>query len=303
MSTLHERLASLAGITLKESDFPRFKTIKIALADVGLEDQPDDVIMQFAARAAEANDVLTVEDWRVNRVAGTLEFDPMLSNGEVSPRQIAAFRSFAMDFLSDPENIDTYESVQEGKNDPGTARVSYTSVEGKRVSRQFDTHDKASEFVKKLAADHSTKPIYKGKPTTTYFNLEKVEEAAVNELSQSTVRATHDRRAANALAADQDKSNSRDGIGTIPHDRAVARDAVEKAKYKKNIEMNKRRNQRTNEGDDDIEEATGSNTPYDDIGAWKAAASKAGLEVYSQGAADGKYTAKKGDEVYGRFNQ
>lgn len=53
----------------------------------------------------------------------------------------------------------------------------------------------------------------------------------------------------------------------------------------------------------ELKEATGSNTPYDDIGAWKAAAAKAGLEVYSQGAADGKYTAKRDGEIYGRFNK
>ena len=117
MSSLLERLANMAGVSLKESEFPRFKTIKIPLVDVGLDDQPEAVIMQFAQKVAEQNDVLTIEDCRVNRKAGTLEFDPMLSNGEVSPRQIAAFRSFAMDFLSDPENIDTYESVQKGKTE------------------------------------------------------------------------------------------------------------------------------------------------------------------------------------------
>lgn len=52
----------------------------------------------------------------------------------------------------------------------------------------------------------------------------------------------------------------------------------------------------------EIKEATGSNKVFDDISTWKAACKKAGLEVYSQGAADGKYTAKKDGEVYGRFN-
>ena len=51
------------------------------------------------------------------------------------------------------------------------------------------------------------------------------------------------------------------------------------------------------------ESAIGSNTPYSDIAEWKAACKKAGLEVYSQGAADGKYTAKKDGEAYGRFNK
>lgn len=52
-----------------------------------------------------------------------------------------------------------------------------------------------------------------------------------------------------------------------------------------------------------VKEATGSNTPFDDLADWKAACKKAGCEVYAQGAADGKYTAKKDDEVYGRFNK
>jgi hypothetical protein len=221
MSTLNERLASLAGLTLKESDFPRFKTIKIALADVGLDDQPDDVIMQFAAKAAEQNDVVTIEDWRVNRMAGTLEFDPMLSNGEVSPRQIAAFRSFAMDFLSDPENLDTFESVQEGKKSIHDQGV----WDGQRAHIPFH-------------APKGGKPV--GKGNNPYAGDDREEE------------------------------------------------------YLKGYEAGKKNK---------VEEATGSNTPYAELGAWKAAAAKAGLEVYSQGAADGKYTAKRDGEVYGRFNK
>jgi hypothetical protein len=69
--------------------------------------------------------------------------------------------------------------------------------------------------------------------------------------------------------------------------------AKEKAAAEKKLEAAKK----------SVKEATGSNTPYGDLADWKAAAAKAGLEVYSQGAADGKYTAKRDGEVYGRFNK
>jgi hypothetical protein len=230
MSSLLERLANMAGVALNEAEFPRLKAIKIHLSDVGLDDQPDEVILQFADKAVETNEVFTIADYRINHVTGDLEFYPMLRGGELSPARVTEFRDHMMQFLSDPENLDTYESVQErkltpaelkkreeiakaiekeqpgidkskkmaiataqakkmseseeldeAKNAPGTARVSYTSLEGKRVSRRFGTHDEASKFIKKLAADHSVTPIYKGKPTTTFFNAVKEDAEEYNQ--------------------------------------------------------------------------------------------------------------------------
>ena len=46
-----------------------------------------------------------------------------------------------------------------------------------------------------------------------------------------------------------------------------------------------------------------SNTVYSDFAVWSAAVKKAGCEVYANGAAGGKYTAKKDGEIYGRFDK
>lgn len=164
MSSLLQRLSLMAGVTLTESQMqPKIQMIYIKLFDVGLEDQPDDIVNEFVAKAVEAQDVLTVDDWRINHDTLQLEFVPMLRSGEVTIGIAKEFRDYMIDFLSDPENMETY--------------------------------------------------------------------------------------------------------------------------------------------DESVQEATGSNKVFDDYNAWKGAVEKAGLEVFSDGAADGKYTAKKDGEVYGRFNK
>ena len=46
-----------------------------------------------------------------------------------------------------------------------------------------------------------------------------------------------------------------------------------------------------------------ANVPYSDYATWNAAVKKAGAEVYADGAASGKYVAKKKGEIYGRFDK
>jgi len=76
----------------------------------------------------------------------------------------------------------------------------------------------------------------------SYLPRVKDQESQVSEISNSLNRAVHMKRHDNALAANMDMHNSRAGIAAIPYDKAVKQHDIEKAKYKKNIELNKIRN-------------------------------------------------------------
>jgi len=97
--------------------------------------------------------------------------------------------------------------------------------------------------------------MMEGKPSAGH-------KSRVSEISNSLNRAVHMKRHDNALAANMDMVNSRAGIAAIPYDKAVKQHDIEKAKYKKNIELNKIRNanQATARRDADHERiATGTN--------------------------------------------
>lgn len=117
MSSYLERLSLMAGVVISEAETARLKAIKIKLADVGLDHHPDEVVLEFVSQAVEANDLITIEDYRINHATGNLEFYPM-SPENVSPSRISNFRNFMFEFLSDLENTHTHESVQERKLTP-----------------------------------------------------------------------------------------------------------------------------------------------------------------------------------------
>lgn len=94
-------MASLAGVVLTESS-PVLRSIKLSLADVGLDDQPEYIARRFIDQAIHVQTDIDIESFEIK--GGVIHFNPVFG-GEIGADEIDRFRSDMMDYLSDPENF------------------------------------------------------------------------------------------------------------------------------------------------------------------------------------------------------
>ena len=223
----------MAGVTLTESQMqPKIQKIYIKLFDVGMEDQPDGIIHEFVAKAVETQDVLTVDDWNINRETEMLEFVPMLRYGEVPLNIAKEFRDYMIDFLSDPENMETYESVQERKLTP--AELEQREEIAKAIEKQQPGIDKSKKMA--IATAQAKKMSESavvvdeaaiGEPWTVHLKFRKKgEERTFNSVNYK-LNAPDKERAKSYAIADYEKK----GYVDVSAVRATPVKSVKEANY------------------------------------------------------------------------
>jgi hypothetical protein len=296
MSSLLQRLSLMAGVTLTEAQLQlktnsseldsgdRIQERKLTPAELEKreeialaieKDQPGiDKSKKMAIATAQAkklSEAAKEVGWYVTNANDKEVAGPMSEfKARVKARELGGdAKGFAVSYVSDYDNLRASESteINEAEDHYFFGRTS---------------HDR---FKSKAEEIHG--PITKGdrnsSGNTPYYDKagKQIGHHSIDGEGDHTYRVY-------AKPSVKEATNTMQRYG-----QKIIQRAKEKAAAEKKLEDAKK----------SVKEATSSNKVFDDYNAWKGAVEKAGLEVYSDGAADGKYTAKKDGEVYGRFNK